>query len=135
MELAAVSSLTLAVFVGVVWGLTNTCMRWGVLKAERPAVQHSRWHQHLTRVTGSHWSALLTTPAFVASQMINWAASALLVASLADSKLHIATPVANAVSIAVTAATGQLIANDCKKPGLLVGGVVCIAAGAALCGT
>lgn len=121
----------MAVLVGVCWGLTNTAVRAGVLQASTRAAK-TPLHARLAQSVGQHWAGLLTTPMFIVPQALNWAASAVLVLSLAGSKLHVATPVANAVCIAVTAALARLWIKDRLHPVLLVLGAVCVAAGIAL---
>lgn len=125
------ASLAVAVIVGLVWGFSNTFIRVGVLRAQTANCTTPR--AHLSAIIGEHWASLLTTPSFVLPQLANWAASAVMVSSLASSKLHIATPVANSVSIAATAATG-LGLEDNLDPLLLACGVICIAVGSALTG-
>jgi Putative transmembrane family 234 len=127
-------SLAAALLVGCCWGVTNTFIRVGVVQAERRRnkarlVGRPVRLGHLQRLLGPHWASLLGTPIFVVSQVSNWLASVALVAELAGGRLHVATPVANAVSVAATAITGQLVANDQMHPVLLAAGVVCIAAG------
>ena len=125
------TSWGVALVVGVVWGVTNTFVRMGVLQAGEKTGQHSR----ISALVGQHWASLLSTPSFIVPQVVNWCASILMVVSLAGSKLHIATPVANGVSIAATAASGQVLLRDNLDQKLLACGVLCIAAGTALCGS
>ena len=126
-------SLVCALLVGIMWGVTNTCIRAGVLTAKKAVSRRSPFRQQIACVFGAHWSLLLSTPMFIVPQLANWGASACLVMSLADNKLHVATPVANAVSVGVTAATSQLVFQDCANLPLLWCGVLCVSAGAALC--
>ena len=120
-----------AVLVGICWGLTNTVVRAGVLQASTRTAK-TPLQAGLARCVGQHWAGLLVTPTFIVPQALNWAASTVLVLSLAGSRLHVATPVANAVCIAVTAASARLLMKDRLHPVLLVLGAVCVAAGVAL---
>lgn len=123
-----------AIAVGCCWGVTNTLLELGVRRAGcklKAGGRHgtcqttSTW---LARVIGQHWASLLTSPGFVVAQLLNWLASATLVLSLADGKLHLAT-VANAISVAVTAASGRVLAHEKTNELLLCSGVACIAIG------
>jgi hypothetical protein len=121
--------MLVAVLVGMCWGVTNILLRVGVLRARQSTPDSLQ--RALKSLVGQHWAALLSTPSFVVPQLLNWLASATLVSTLAGSKLHVAMPVANAVSIAATAATARLL-GDRLQPVLLSTGVVCVAAGVAL---
>ena len=122
---------TVAMLVGTCWGVTNALLQRGVLLAAHKA-EHSPPKDAFARWLGHHWASLLTTPGFVLAQGLNWAASAAMVLSLAGSKLHVATPVANAVSIAVTAMTARVLGQEYAHATLLPAGVVCVAIGVAL---
>ena len=112
------------------WGATNTLIRRGVLEAELR--KHSALQRQLQRAVGQEWAALLCCPRFVVPQLLNWVASALLVVSLAGSKLHVAMPVANAVSVACTAATGKLWMRDQMALAPLCAGIAFVSVGVAL---
>ena len=127
-------TLILALAVGTCWGVTNVAIKNGVLRAEQRR-QRSTSASGLSSILGQHWAALLSIPSFVLPQLVNWAASIALVLALADSKLHIATPVANAVSIAANAATARLVFAERLNLGLVVAGSICIAVGVALTGS
>jgi hypothetical protein len=126
------NTIAVAVLVGLCWGGTNTFVRSGVLAAE--AAQRRGPAPALASMVGAHWASLLTTPSFVLPQLANWAASALMVVSLASGKLHVAQPVANAVSIAANAITARLVFKDRIDDVLLTLGVLCIGAGIVLTG-
>jgi hypothetical protein len=115
-------SVFVAVIVGLVWGLTNSGIQFGARQSTfRPVSDIPRW---LVVAVKEHWARLLLSPAYIISQLSNWAASALLVVSLGGSRLHIATPIANAVSLAsnVTCsyALGDKYDNRLLIPGLLL---------------
>lgn len=123
-------TLLAALCVGLCWGITNAYLRAGVVRAARKDAALL----YLTPLVGSHWAPLLSTPAFLLPQLLNWAASAALVALLAGSKLHVATPVANAVSIAANALTAKLALREELDTRLVAAGSVLIAVGTTLAG-
>jgi multidrug transporter EmrE-like cation transporter len=124
------SDLLLSVGVGACWGITDSYVRVGVLKAK--SKRPTEINRLLTRLLGSHWASLLVTPSFIIPTLLNTAASIFLVQQLAKSQVHVATPVANAVSIAMNAATASLVLGENMKWRLLVPGLMCVAGGVAL---
>lgn len=99
---------SLPILVGVVLSVTHTLVRMGALEASMKAVQHSR----MSALVGQPWASFLSTPSFVVPQVDKWCGVILMVASLAGSKLHIGATVANGVSIAATAKSGQFLLWD-----------------------
>ena len=124
-------TLLAAMGVGLCWGATNACLRPGVLRA---VSRKDASTLALARLVGSHWAALLATPAFVVPQLLNWAASAALVTALAGSRLHVTTPVANAISIAANAITAKVAFGEDLSARLVAAGSALIVVGTALTG-
>lgn len=119
----AASTTLLACLVGAVWGTTDALAGAG---ARRAAQQSGSGHS-------AYWRTLVVTPAFAIPQLLNWCGSALFVAALPGSQVHVLAPVANAVSLAANAACSTAVLRNGAELRYLVPGVVCVAFGAYLC--
>jgi hypothetical protein len=124
------SALMLSVGVGFCWGVTDSYTRVGVLKAKNK--QPADINKVLAQFFGLHWASLLATPSFIIPMLLNSMASIVLIQQLASSKIHIATPVANAVSIAMNAATASFVLGENMDWRLLVPGMLCVTIGVGL---
>lgn len=86
----------------------------------------------IAALVGNHWAQLIFAQTYVLAQLLNWCASAVLVLSLKGAALHSATPLANAVTVIVTAVTSSCCLGNEFQMRWLVPGVVLTSVGAAL---
>lgn len=117
----------IAIGVGISWGITNVFMQKGVSET----VTHTP-PRRIAAVVGNHWAQVISAPTYVLAQLVNWGASAVLVLSLKGAALHSATPLANAVTVIVTAIMSSFLLRNELKMHWLIPGVVLTSVGAAL---
>jgi hypothetical protein len=118
-----ISTILCCVFVGVLWGSTNPFIRRGSLKCQEKAA-----------VSGQEagWRCMLSTPALVVPQALNYTGSLLFVVLLGSSNISVAVPLANGISLLVNAAVDLGLGEQYHLSRLAVG-TLCTIAGATLC--
>lgn len=129
---SSLPTLLLCALIGTVWGFSNPFVRRGAIAVEekkkrRPPSQGGLLQDlHL----------LLTTPAFLAPQLLNQGGSVAFNALLASGKapLSVANPAVNAVTLAANALADVLL-GERYRLSLLVPGVALVTAGLVLCST
>ena len=120
----------LCLIIGSLWGVTNTYIRLGVLKVHRKRQRRgvvSGW-----QAAASEATLLLSTPAYLVPQGLNYCGSAAFAWLQARAPLALAGPVVNAVTLAATAVADRA-AGEPLDMRLALPGVALVALGAALC--
>ena len=121
--------LLLCLIIGVVWGVTNTFIRLGVLQVRQKRQRRgvlAGW-----RSAASDARLLLRTPAYLVPQALNYCGSAAFAWLQARAPLTLAGPVVNAVTLAATAIADRA-AGEPLDVRLALPGVALVALGAAL---
>jgi multidrug transporter EmrE-like cation transporter len=75
----------------------------------------------------------LATPAFLLPQLANLLASVLFAWTLGFTKISVAAPVANGISLAANAAADRLVLGDRLRPATGLPGLLLVLAGVTLC--
>ncbi len=122
--------LLLCLLIGTVWGLTNTGIRLGVLQVQRKRQQ--RGIQIGWRAAVSELCCLLSTPAYLIPQALNYCGSAAFAWLQTRVPLALGGPVVNAVTLAATAVADRAVGEPLDLR-LALPGVALVTLGAALC--
>ena len=126
------SDLLLCVLVGILWGSTNTFIRYGALQVQRKREQASSKAPSRIRSAFGDLPLLLSTPSFIVPQGLNLAGSAAFSWLQGRVRLTVAGPVVNTVALAANA-VADWAAGEPLQLRFAVPGVALVAVGAALC--
>lgn len=127
------SDVVAPLLVGLIWGATNPLIKRGAVAAEEKKHKHK---QQTTEEAGwlNQWVLWLSTPTLVVPQLVNQSGSVLFTYLLGSGRdLSTLVPVANSAALAINAVTDLALGEQLDR-GLLVLGVVLVAAGVLLCG-
>ena len=124
--------LLLCIVVGILWGATNTFIRFGALAVQRKRLALSRTTCAPIRSALGDLSLLLTTPSFIIPQSLNLCGSAAFTWLLGRVRLTVAGPVVNTVALTANTAA-DWAAGEPVQLRFALPAVALVAAGAALC--